>query len=166
MGFVSISAVLAMMLLYQSFYGVVYHRVALVNALYMLGLAAGSHAATRRHVPLRAAYGAIILVLGMMLVYTTFRNEALFWALILALSALCGTVFPSLFKLLAGVDPHRAASMLDSMDHFGAIVGSLLTVMTLIPFLGLYGTLIAALAVAFCAFIFIGAAGRGKRGSS
>ncbi len=166
MGFVSISAVLAMMLLYQSFYGVVYHRVALVNALYMLGLAAGSHVATRRHVSLRVAYGAIILVLGMMLVYTTVRNEALFWALILALSALCGTVFPSLFKLLAAGEPHRAASMLDSMDHFGAIVGSLLTAMTLIPFLGLYGTLIAALAVAFCAFIFIGAAGPGNRGSS
>ena len=47
----------------------------------------------------------------------------------------------------------ESASVLDAMDHFGAIAGSLLTVMLFLPFLGIQGTLAAVIAILLPAIV-------------
>ena len=61
------------------------------------------------------------------------RVRLLFWALLVVFSFLCGAVFPALFASAGPDAPLESASVLDAMDHFGAIAGSLLTVMMFLP---------------------------------
>ena len=49
-------------------------------------------------------------------------------------------VFPLLYKTSPG-DYHLRASVLDSMDHFGSIAGSIMVVLFLLPVTGIAGSL-------------------------
>ena len=68
--------------------------------------------------------------------------QIFFWFIILIVSILCGSIFPSLFLTFSGTKYHSTASLLDSMDHFGSIMGSFLTALILLPIIGIDGTII------------------------
>ncbi len=142
-GFVSISAMIILILLYQNYEGNVYYRIALINALFMLGLAIGGFAFTRRRfVGPAAVFAAISFSLFLMLLFVHFESPLFFWPLLLVFSVLCGAVFPLLFAAHQETDYFSPASVLDAMDHFGAIIGAILTVIFLVPSLGIQAALI------------------------
>ena len=142
-GFVSISTMIILILLYQNFQGIVYYRISLINALFMLGLSLGGYCFTRTGYPgLVHVFAAIATTLILILVFANHEVLFPFWILLLAFSILCGAVFPLLFAADHGGDYYTRASVLDTMDHFGAIAGSLLTALFFVPFLGIQGTII------------------------
>lgn len=153
-GFISISTMILMIILYQNFNGIVYYRISLINALFMLGLTAGSYTYNRkRNISLTSIFLLLALTLGGIYLYTWIRMELLFWMAIVIFSFLCGTVFPTLFTSVEGDRFHSTASVLDAMDHLGSIIGSLITVLLLLPLIGIHGTIILnaalSLSVAF-----------------
>ncbi len=140
-GMVSMSVVILMIMLYQNFYGVVYYRISLINALYMLGLTAGSFLANRYSLrSLTGVMAGILCVLVLLFVFTFTRQEGLFWGILFLFALLCGTAFPSLFIILSGENYHVTASNLDSMEFFGSIIGSVATTM-LLPVAGMQAML-------------------------
>lgn len=142
-GFTSISAVIIMITLYQNFYGVIYHRISLINSVFMLGLAAGSWYAVKKKLKFSWKIPFLLLpVFAGIVFFIQLRLEFLFWLIILLCSLISGAIFPSLFILLSNEDRHITASNLDAMDHFGALMGSLLTMIVLIPFAGITGAVI------------------------
>jgi predicted membrane-bound spermidine synthase len=139
---------LVMILIYQNAHGIVYYRISLINALFMLGLAMGAYAAGRRPLGLTPVMGGISLSLGLVLANTYLGSDALFWPLLVAVAFLCGSVFTLLFQRSGGSAGLASASVLDSMDNFGAIAGSLLTVTLFLPVLGIQGTIVLSMALA------------------
>lgn len=145
-GMVSMSVVLLMIMLYQNFYGVVYYRISLINALFMLGLTAGSFLANRYSLrSLTAVMAALLGVLALLFVFTFTRQEPLFWIILFLFSLLCGTAFPSLFMTLSKDNYHDTASNLDSMEFFGSIIGSVATT-AFLPVMGMQVVLAANIA--------------------
>jgi spermidine synthase len=148
-GLAGMSTMMIMIILYQNAHGIVYYRISLINALFMLGLTLGSFFASRgRSSPgLAAIVAGIAVSVGFILASTWIGSDAVFWPLLILFSFLCGALFPSLFSAIGGNGYRESASVLDAMDHFGAIAGSLLTVMFFLPLLGIQGTLAAVLAM-------------------
>lgn len=147
-GFVSISTMLVLIILYQNFYGIVYYRIALINAVFMLGLTAGSYYANKYFYKRPVIiFFLIILVLVSILIFPHIRSEIIYWIIIPAFSFLCGSVFPVLFNSAPGKNYHKKASMLDAMDHFGSIAGSMLTGIFLVPALGITGAIMCNIAI-------------------
>jgi len=154
-GFVSISTMLVIIMLYQNYYGIVYYRLALINALFMLGLGLGSYLFNRtRLFRLQHIYACIVIILVLLSGIAAYDVPFLLWVIIPVFSLLCGAVFPVLFRKNAD-DYYNAASVLDSMDHFGAIAGSLLTVVFLIPLTGIQWTIILNAVLILTAFIIV-----------
>ncbi len=146
-GLVNMSVVLLMIMLYQNFYGVVYYRISLINALFMLGLTAGSYASNRLRLrSLQGVSALMILSLLCVFFFIHIRMEALFWLILFVFSLLCGTAFPALYLVLSRDGFHRAASNLDAMEFFGSIVGSVL-ITVLLPVIGIRWGLIFNIAV-------------------
>jgi spermidine synthase len=142
-GFIGISAMLVMIVLYQNLHGIVYYRISLINALFMLGLSLGSIFASRGLITrLPPVLIGFLVTTGLILAWARHGNEIAYWLLLVLFSFLCGTVFPALFMNAGGGRYFELASVLDAMDHFGAIAGSLLTVMVLLPLAGIQGTII------------------------
>jgi spermidine synthase len=124
-GCVSITLVLAMILIYQNLYGNLYYRIAAIQAAVMLGMAAGSAASSRCKtgtlVILFPALGAVALSLFL---FTETGLEPVFWIILWISSCLCGSAFPLLYRVLSSGGPQAAASTLDSMDFLGSLCGA------------------------------------------
>ncbi|OHD69028.1 MAG: hypothetical protein A2W19_17390 [Spirochaetes bacterium RBG_16_49_21] len=141
-GFISISTMIVLILIYQNSQGIVYYRISLISALYMLGLALGGFTFNQKRIlKLPVIFIAIAAALGSMLIFVVHEAGFLYWTLIPVFSFLCGALFPLLFASGGGTEYYTAASVLDSMDHFGGIAGSLLTVVLVLPLLGLQGAI-------------------------
>ncbi len=140
-GLVNMSVVLLMIMLYQNFYGVVYYRISLINALFMLGLAGGSFAATRYSIrSLRWVIAAMLVMLLSVFAFIALRAEPVFWMILFMFSLFCGTAFPSLYLALSPEGHHETASNLDAMEFLGSIMGSVATTV-LLPAIGIRGAL-------------------------
>lgn len=154
-GFVSISIMLIMVLLYQKSSGIVYHHISLINSLFMLGLGAGSFVFSRQHfLKLHNIFFSIMIIPGFVYYLTIQESSYLFWIIIPIFSFLCGSVFPLLFSINS-CDYYTSASIIDSMDNFGAIAGSLLTVLYLVPLFGIQMTIIVNTLLLFIVFIYL-----------
>lgn len=153
-GLVSISLMLVMIVLYQNSHGIVYYRISLINALFMLGLTLGSFAATHwQRLRLAVILAGLPVAAGAILASTRAGSDVLFWVLLVVFSFLCGAVFPALYAAAGPDAPLESASVLDAMDHFGAIAGAILTVMVFLPLLGIHGTILLNMAVAVPALL-------------
>lgn len=160
-GFISISTMVIMILVYQNFYGNVYHRIALVNAVFMLGLFSGGAYALR--VRMRFSWRLIVAMMFLLFgiaVYMRMRSELLFWPILYLFASLCGTVLPSLFELLKGEDYHRTATNLNAMDHLGAVAGSILIPLSLLPALGVHGALAVQVIISVAVYVYALISGR------
>lgn len=147
---------LILLFTFQHAYGYLYQKTGLIVAVFMTGLALGGYSSYRfaRHISsqkeLRAllrneialAGFAILLPLGL------FRLMALFsfptvegWILLLAgiAGGLTGYEFPLVSAIYSRVHPDvgRTAGILDSIDHLGALCGSVVVGTLLVPLVGI-----------------------------
>lgn len=163
LGFISISAAILMILVYQNFHGNVYHRIALVNAAFMLGLFSGGLFAMWRRMRFSwISFAFLFLLLLASGAYMRSGFEVFFWPILFIFAAACGTVIPSLFALLSEEDYLRTARNLNAMDHLGAVAGSILIPLSLLPALGVRGALAMQMLVAGAAGVYSLFAGRHK----
>ncbi|MCU0846494.1 MAG: hypothetical protein MUD12_01240 [Spirochaetes bacterium] len=136
-GFTSISFMLLMLMLYQTFFGIMFYRISLINALFMFGLASGSYSANRFRLSSVPMFAFLVLGLLSVFLFLESRAETIFWFLILFLSTVFGGLFASLYACLDPEDHQDAASFLYSTDNLGAMIGSILTALFLIPHFGI-----------------------------
>jgi len=137
-GFSSISFSVVTLLAYQSAFGQVYERVALLTALFMAGSAGGAWLARDAARPLRALRiceaAAVALLFAAPLF---FRHEALFAAAMLLMGALNGAVFSAAVNFRKRGNTGR----LYGLDLVGSFLGALLTSIILVPLFGIQNTL-------------------------
>jgi spermidine synthase len=155
-GFTSISTLILLIILFQNYYGILFYRISLINALFMLGLASGSYFANRFEIKILSSF--LLSLSGMLfvlIIYTVYNNEYLFWGIILFYSFLCGTVFPLLFKNISGKDYHKTASLLNALENYGSVTGSLLTAVFLVPVIGIIGTIYVNMGLLFAGAIAV-----------
>ncbi|MBW2149541.1 MAG: methyltransferase domain-containing protein [Deltaproteobacteria bacterium] len=155
-GMAAMSAEIVLLFSYQNIYGYLYHRVGLVVAAFMLGLALGGWVMCRTldHLKNRTIALAImqILVGGYMVslppLISLFRMnpsflwthgaEAIFMAWVGVAGILTGGVFPLAGSVyLSGRPrPGEAAGWIDALDHLGAFIGATVTGTLFLPLLG------------------------------
>ncbi len=158
-GAVGIGAVIVLMYLYQTRFGSLYLHIGVVSSLFMAGLAVGATLArltltSRRESRTEILLLVVVLVHSLLLCVIASRpsepwSHAMF-ALAFILCGLCtGFYFPIAAGRLAdcGFETGRAASTLESADHFGAVAGGALTSLALVPVLGAETTLLVFVAL-------------------
>jgi len=155
LGLVAMAAQLTLLFSYQSQVGLVFERIALLNGLFMTGLALGAGLGTRA-----AATGRPVLALTLVMVLVTLAMFLLPWLLgypgsgqprlqevgFLALSAgfglLTGTGFPIGVELSHRGLPEitETSGATAAADNLGGAVGGLVTGALLVPLLGVEAT--------------------------
>jgi len=155
-GYVGMTAVIVASIAFQSLFGQMYQKIALLIAAYMGGLAAGGVWATRRvhrpgADPLRVLLIGDASLAGVGLLMTAFLwwvgdkagvlSQALLVLLVAATGAAAGTAFPTAAALLAGsgVGAGRRAGIVDALDHLAAMIGAATVGVVLLPAIGLPG---------------------------
>ncbi len=158
-GLTEMSLEIASLMTYQSLYGYVYDRVAVIVAAFMAGLAVGGWLG--RRAALRGAgagsylllQAAIMLVpLGLLRAVQTVASlgteQLVAWSnifplLVVGAALLAGVQFPLAAGLCvqAGSSPAATGGRLYGADLAGAAVGAPLTAVLLLPVLGLSGTM-------------------------
>ena len=152
-GFLGMGAQLALVMAYQAVAGYLYHRIGLLMALFMLGLAIGAALARRlaAHAPERAgaalAATAVAQIASALCLPLLFAARALSpWLMdaVFALAAawlggLAGLAFPLAVALAAAQtgEAARAASRLYALDLSGAAVAAVLIGAIAIPAVGI-----------------------------
>ena len=175
-GFTEIGIEIAALFSFQSLYGFVYHRVALVTGAFMAGLALGGWLggrAAERGAGLRtlASLAAALAAAPLILAWVAARVASLpaaaasagAWLLpllVVGSAALAGAEFPIAGRLLArDRGAERAGGRLYAADLFGAAAGAVAAGLLLLPAHGIRGTMAdlsvlsaaAAVCVAFAA---------------
>jgi spermidine synthase len=158
-GAAGIGAVIVLMYLYQTRFGSLYLHIGVVSSLFMAGLAVGATLARRllarrRETRTEVLLLVVVFVHSLLLCAIALRpsepwSHAVF-ALTFVLCGLCtGFYFPIAAGRLAdcGFETGRAASMLESADHFGAVAGGAVTSLALVPVLGAETTLLVFVAL-------------------
>lgn len=137
-GFSAMSFSVIILLAYQSAFGHVYERVALLTALFMAGSAGGAWLMRDVARPLSALRiceaAAVALLLAVPLF---FRHEALFAVVTTLMGMLGGAVFGAAVNCRGG----RPAGRLYGLDLAGSFLGALLTAIILVPLFGIQNTL-------------------------
>nr|CAX83910.1 Spermine synthase family protein [uncultured bacterium] len=157
LGWIAMALQMMILLIFQTRVGHLFGEVALLNGLFMAGLALGALAADRLRAGkggagLRGGLGAVILLSGMAgltlddLLAVSANLESgeaasLFWLAALAIGLLTGAGFPLALALTGegAPQPERAGGVALAADHFGGALGGLLAGGVLIPLLGFAG---------------------------
>ncbi|HPQ69844.1 MAG TPA: hypothetical protein PKW95_12015 [bacterium] len=155
-GYVGMAAVIVASIAFQSLFGQMYQKIALLIAAYMGGLAAGGAWATRRAHrtgadPLNVLLVGDAALAGVGLLMTIFLwwigdragalSQILLVLLVAATGTAAGTAFPTAAALLAhgGVGAGRRAGIVDALDHLAAMIGAATVGVVLLPAIGLPG---------------------------
>ena len=136
-GFSAMSFSVVILLAYQSAFGHVYERVALLTALFMAGSAGGAYLARDAARPLtvlRTCEAAAIALL--LAVPLFFGHEALFAVVTTLMGMLGGAVFGAAVNCTGG----EHAGRLYGLDLAGSFLGALLTAIILVPLFGIQNT--------------------------
>ena len=155
-GFSLLSCELILLLLYQVYYGYLYYRIALILAVMMLGMAAGTALGARRPVWARpaglavlhllTAFGAAGLIGFLPLLAHAGAGNAMEWGFLLwaaALGAVAGCEFPVALGVRRGGTESlaRRTGAVYAADLAGSGLGALLTGLWAVPVLGAATTL-------------------------
>jgi len=153
-GWLGIGTVVVLMYLYQTIFGSLYLHIGVISSLFMIGLTAG--AALVRYLPgrLRQKLFMAIFVYAILLI-AVFSLPIDFWthqsfAAVFFLCGLCsGAYFPIAAGQLAegGFETGLAGAKLETADHIGASIGSLITGLVLVPVLGTKEAILVFLAL-------------------
>jgi spermidine synthase len=164
----------------QGLYGYVYHRMALVFSIFMLGLVLGSSLGRRLAAAgeTRAAWRTLLLLQsGLALVAIAIPPSAewiageaspawsewfafVVYCAVAAVGWLGGAIFSVANRLFldAGGTVARGSAVIDAADHIGAAVGAFATAVLLVPVLGI-GASCVAVAIVNCGAILALASG-------
>jgi spermidine synthase len=157
-GFTVMALNLILIYAYQSFYGFVFHHIAVLASAFMIGLVAGGWLATRSLPLIRnntavffgmESFAAVFsLAVGGILLYLdrqgAFRFPAVFFFLIMVTGALIGAEFPIVNKLcLKGAEGADTAGLLYALDLAGSWFAALIVSAALVPLIGIPGTCVA-----------------------
>ncbi|MEW6526807.1 MAG: hypothetical protein AB1444_09095 [Spirochaetota bacterium] len=151
-GFISMAAMIIALITYQNVYGVLYYKIALCNALFMLGLAIGS---VTTFVPKDFFITRIVVLIAglvMLFCFSIYNNPILFYISIMFIAATTGSFIPLLLNKQTD-DIQLLSSTLDAADHTGALCGALMTPFVLLPFFGIY-SLGILIVLGFCLILF------------
>jgi spermidine synthase len=155
-GYAVMAFSLLIILTFQSSFGYVYEMIGLLAALFMVGMALGSHIIKKREQPLKwlriSEMGAVILFVTSPLF---FMYEPLFYLI----SLLCGIIGGMQFVLanLAKKEAELAkgAGILYAVDLAGSFWGALLTAIFFMPLLGVYASLSFLIFIKGISFILL-----------
>ncbi|MGB4269043.1 MAG: hypothetical protein WBK20_07665 [Spirochaetota bacterium] len=136
-GFISMAAIIIALITYQNVYGVLYYKIALCNALFMLGLAIGSATTFIQKDFFITRIVVLIVSVLLLFSFTIYTISLIFYISILLIAASTGSLMPLLLKKQTD-DIQLLASTLDATDHGGALCGALMTPFVLLPFFGIY----------------------------
>ena len=150
-GFTVIGLELIILIAFQVEYGYIYYRIALFIALFMVGMAVGSWLGLRvlPHVRavavlkrLLAIHAGFVLIAALLIPILRFSageaGHVVFWLSAILSGGLGGFAFPLLSRLFFENNAdHENAGTLYAWDLIGALVGSLLSSLVLIPIYGL-----------------------------
>ncbi len=150
-GAASIGIDVVLLLAYQQRFGLLFLKVGLANALFMLGMAAGGLVGMmlsrrRGKVAVRAGLSGLVAAPAILLLpmfALRISSEPAFLALFFAGGLACGAPFPLAAALLrsGGTGAARTGGILEAADHLGGAVGAALAGVLLVP---LYGVEAAA----------------------
>lgn len=164
-GWAAIGTVVALMYLYQTYFGLLYLHIGIISSLFMVGLTVGasvirnrlkvkSKADTHQTVLFFLFVLAVhILVMTAIIVWPDEQKTQLFFAGAFAICGLCsGCYFPVASRCLedSGIGVSRAGTKLEMSDHLGASVGGILSSLAIIPVLGIKWALIFMLLLLTC----------------
>jgi spermidine synthase len=147
---------------FQIFFGYIYLQIGLIITVFLAGLLPGAWLANRlknigkRHLILTDGI-LIILMAGFVfaLKLWAYHLPVIFFLFFgFAVSLACGFQFPVALHLSGGDNP--AASKSFSADLIGAAFGALLTSVALLPFLGIFRTAAALIALKLISLIWLG----------
>jgi len=166
LGLTGMSVELVLLFAFQNHFGVLYQKIAMFIALFMFGLTMGSlgmnlilerrrlSRPSRTRVLLRLLVISTVFVLGLpvclwLSARVQLSSPALFYGLVSFSGLLTGAAFPLVLSLYHRPEEPvaRAAGVIDSMDHLGAMVGSLLTGSAWLPLWGVWTTCVILAAV-------------------
>ncbi len=136
-GYISMAAMIIALIAYQNVYGMLYHKIALCNGLFMLGLAIGSVTTFSKKDFYTFRIILLFVGLAMLFAFTVFHHVLVFYTSIMVIAAVTGSLLPLLLKKET-VNNKLLASTLDAADHSGALCAALTTPFLLLPVLGMY----------------------------
>ncbi|MBF0310682.1 MAG: 4Fe-4S binding protein [Magnetococcales bacterium] len=175
-GMAAMGLQLMLLYAYQALVGLVFAQVALLNGVFMAGLALGAGLPGRRlaegKTPAQALIFLLMLVSGLALALPEglsslertdlAQRQLLFPLLCAGVGLLTGILFPLGVALAQDRNALQASGVVEAADHLGGAVGGLLVGSLLLPLLGMAGaglvmasiTGFAALALALATFPF------------
>ena len=158
---------------YQSFFGYLYFRLALLIAFFMLGLAGGTWLANRQTKPINFSsiskiHLAIIIYAGLIYFFfwsgipsrlnLFFSRDILFPVLAIIIGWLVGLAFAKINYLYGQFKKEKSpfqTGFIYSADLFGSCLGALLAALFLIPLLGVLQTLLTLIGINLLAIIIL-----------
>jgi spermidine synthase len=173
-GFSLMATEIILIFTYQSFFGYLYYRLALLIAFFMLGLAGGTWLANRQtklnisFFSISKIHLAIIIYLG--LIYLFFwsaifnkvnlflSRDILFPLLAIIIGWLVGLVFAKINYLYGQFKKEKSpfqTGFIYSADLFGSCLGALLAALFLVPLLGVLQTLLVLIGINLLAIILL-----------
>jgi len=158
MGLTTIVIELAAVIVFQSYYGYVYGKIALLLAAFMAGLSAGAWTGIRKRridradwIRVQAAFMPLIAIFALS-VRRKPPEPALF-LLLFAAGALGGVFFIVTSRLLAGTTPHFGLAY--GSDLLGSFLGGLAAAAIVIPLAGIMNLLGGLFVMNFCCLLYI-----------
>jgi spermidine synthase len=159
---------LIIVFVYQSFYGYVYHHIALLITAFMSGLTLGGWLMTKRlSVTQNKKFSFILFEVGLILFSlaiipiliflqkTVVNLSFVFFLLSAVLGFLVGSEFPLANSLYRWQESTQTAGMLYAFDLFGSWIGALFVSVILIPIIGLVHTCVFLAALKLSSLIFV-----------
>ncbi len=150
-----------LILLFQIYYGYVYHYIGILTSLFMLGSAFGAHVGGKisRRYFIKVELGILIL-LGFLYITVSFNSNAISHLLIFILITVTGFFTGIEFPLAVNIaDSYKATSKTAgrfyAIDLFGAFLGAVFPAIFLIPILGIKNTILITFFVKLASFILI-----------
>ncbi|OGS20456.1 MAG: hypothetical protein A2252_10505 [Elusimicrobia bacterium RIFOXYA2_FULL_39_19] len=164
-GFVSMFIELTLLAGFQSVFGYMIGKISLLIALVMAGLSAGSYAGLVFIKRNKSVKYIVVLVFIILFVYLLFfplflkmnLNQPCWYLLIFVPNVFIGTVFTLINSITAGIDNDGAKTFGDLYiaDLAGAVSGSLLTSLVLLPILGITNGCYLVLAFLFFVILLL-----------
>jgi spermidine synthase len=158
MGLTTIIVEVVVLVWFQSLYGYLYGRIALLLSSFMFGLFAGSWASSRRRgVAISrlsvSGLGVILLLAALLAVMPAGPPAVVPFLFLFLFGALAGDIFIVANRLFLGA--RRAYGLGYGLELLGSFLGALATSSLLIPLAGLRALLVAVLALNLFGLAFL-----------
>jgi spermidine synthase len=154
-GYAGMAFMLAILLSFQASFGYVYEMFGLLSAVFMAGMALGSHLMRGRGF-LKTLFGLELATAAIALSAPLFFGaEIMFYCISLLAGTVTGAVFASVNTCMRASDPGAAGGRLYAMDLLGSFLGAFLAAVVFIPVMGIRETLYLVAAVKMLSAILV-----------